>query len=246
MRRAKSIVVIGGSKGGVGKSLMSMATIDWLTAAKGQKVLVIDGDESNPDVAKVCQGLEPPPRLLNLDDRDGWLNLSDRCSAHGDAHVVVNTGGRSLRALQQWSGQVLAGIHKHLGRASIMLWVINDQRDSVELLRQYMDSIQQAGAQPPWMRLHVVCNAGEVETRSFAYYDETHTAAAIARAGGKVLRVSMLAKRVTTLLYTDRMPIAAVADPEKHESVPFSARIEMERWRREVWNELDSLELAGT
>ena len=246
MPAGKSIIVVGGSKGGVGKSLVAMAVIDWLAEGKQQRVVVLDGDNSNPDVAKVCQAMEPKPRLLDLDSQDGWLNLSDRCSDHADAHVVVNTGARSLRALQQFSGPVLEGIHRHLGRPTVVLWVINDQRDSVELLRQYLESVQGPQAWPGWLRLHVVCNAGEVEGRSFAFYEKTTTAKAVTQAGGAVLRVSMLAKRVTTLLYTNRLPIAEIAAAAGSAQVSFSARIEMERWRREMRDQLEKLGLTGT
>ncbi|MBQ5158889.1 protein mobD, partial [Citrobacter freundii] len=46
---AKSIYLIGGSKGGVGKSLVTMATVDYLQE-RGESVLLIESDTSNPDV----------------------------------------------------------------------------------------------------------------------------------------------------------------------------------------------------
>ena len=46
---AKNIVLIGGSKGGVGKSLVTMATVDLLQEA-GESVVLIESDTSNPDV----------------------------------------------------------------------------------------------------------------------------------------------------------------------------------------------------
>ena len=245
MPAAKPIIVVGGSKGGVGKSLVAMVVVDWLAEGKQQPVVVLDGDNSNPDVAKVCKALDPEPRLLDLDVRDGWLNLSELCNDHADAHVVVNMGARSLRPLQAYSGSVLQDIHRHLGRATTMLWVIDDERDSVELLRSYLETVQEAGALPAWLRLHVVCNAGQDEHRSFALYEGTDTARQVAQAGGAALRVSMLAKRVTTLLYTGRLPIAAVASGAGADGVSFSARIEMERWRREAWAELEKAGLTG-
>lgn len=127
-----------------------------------------------------------------------------------------------------------------------MLWVIDDERDSVELQRSYLETVQEAGAMPAWLRLHVVCNASRDEHRSFALYEGTKTAKQVAQAGGGVLRVSMLAQRVTTLLYSGRLPIAAVAGSAGASGVSSSARIEMERWRREIWSALERLELTGT
>jgi Mrp family chromosome partitioning ATPase len=44
---SKAIYVVGGSKGGVGKSLVSMALVHNLTQ-RGEEVFVIDADTSNP------------------------------------------------------------------------------------------------------------------------------------------------------------------------------------------------------
>ncbi len=45
------IYYIGGSKGGVGKSIVAFAFIDYLIG-KGIKVLLVETDNSNPDVYK--------------------------------------------------------------------------------------------------------------------------------------------------------------------------------------------------
>jgi Mrp family chromosome partitioning ATPase len=63
---AKPIYVVGGSKGGVGKSLVAMA-LTHLLSEKGEKVFVIDADTSNPDVFK-SYGSEVTCELVNLDD----------------------------------------------------------------------------------------------------------------------------------------------------------------------------------
>ena len=45
---------IGGSKGGVGKSLMTVATLDYLLA-RGDDVFLVECDTSNPDVWKAYE-----------------------------------------------------------------------------------------------------------------------------------------------------------------------------------------------
>jgi MinD superfamily P-loop ATPase len=42
---------VGGSKGGVGKSMMTVATLDYLLDRK-QNVVLVECDTSNPDVYK--------------------------------------------------------------------------------------------------------------------------------------------------------------------------------------------------
>ena len=58
---AKPIYVVGGSKGGVGKSLVAMA-LTHLLSEKGQKVFVIDADTSNPDVFKSYGSVRIPTK----------------------------------------------------------------------------------------------------------------------------------------------------------------------------------------
>ena len=47
----KPIYVVGGSKGGVGKSLVTMALVHYLKE-NDDEVFLIDADTSNPDVLK--------------------------------------------------------------------------------------------------------------------------------------------------------------------------------------------------
>ena len=51
---SKSIYLIGGSKGGVGKSLVSLTTVDYLLE-KGESVLLIESDINSPDVWKALK-----------------------------------------------------------------------------------------------------------------------------------------------------------------------------------------------
>ena len=73
------IFYVGGSKGGVGKSKMSFALIDYLLG-KGNKVFLVESDNSNPDVYKAH---EPHKNenlvcgIMDLDNSDGWLELVD-------------------------------------------------------------------------------------------------------------------------------------------------------------------------
>lgn len=237
-----SLIIVAGSKGGVGKSLVAMTVVDWLTRSRSERVLLIDGDDSNPDVLKAyARELDPEPGTISLDLREGWLALADRCAQHPKVHIVVNTGARSLDAMLRYSGPVMAGVTTELERDVTLLWVINAERDSVELLRRYIDAM--SALHTP-NRLHVVCNEGEEEGRSFAFFEGTTTAKLVAEAGGKSVVIPMLAKRATTLLYTARKPIRVVAEGDREHSVSFGTRIEMARWRNLVWERLDTLGLA--
>ena len=75
---AKPIYLIGGRKGGVGKSIVSMALVDYLHEL-GTDVLLIDSDTSNPDVGRAYQN-SVETKLLDLDVNDGWIALINSCA----------------------------------------------------------------------------------------------------------------------------------------------------------------------
>ena len=134
----KPIYVVGGSKGGVGKSLVSMAMTHFLTEV-GEKVFLIDADTSNPDVFK-SYGAEVQCELVNLDDADGWIRFVNICDENKDAAVVVNTAARNNQGIAAY-GATLSKSLEELDRDLVTLWVINRQRDSLELLKDYIEAI---------------------------------------------------------------------------------------------------------
>ena len=71
------VFYVGGSKGGVGKSLFSFALVDYLLN-RNANILLVDTDTDNPDVFKAHKVLALPNllcRLNSLDDADGWAEL---------------------------------------------------------------------------------------------------------------------------------------------------------------------------
>jgi septum formation inhibitor-activating ATPase MinD len=90
---SKAIYVVGGSKGGVGKSLVTMGLVHNLTQ-RGEDVFVIDADTSNPDVFKSYEN-EVVCELVNLDEADGWIRFVNICDEYKGSSVVVNTAARN-------------------------------------------------------------------------------------------------------------------------------------------------------
>ncbi len=97
---AKKIYLIGGSKGGVGKSMVSMAIIDYLQE-QGESVLLIESDTSNPDVWK-GYGECVETQLLNLDEADGWIQLVNLCDSKPECVVVINTAARNNQGVSAY------------------------------------------------------------------------------------------------------------------------------------------------
>ena len=244
MSTHKTMLVVGGSKGGVGKSIACMGVVDWLHCAKGEQVLLIDGDNTNTDVYKAYDDkLEPNPRTSDLRLREGWLDLADHCEEHPEAHVVINTGAGYIQPILEYAGPTMLDIATELKRHVAMLWVTDGKRDSVQLLRRYVDEMPKAVQDAT--DLHVLCNDGAEERPSLERYKEKKiTADLVKTRGGRTIVVPTLAVRVTTLLQEDRKAIYQVAGDDPEERMPFGTRAEMTRWRNAVANGLETLGLA--
>jgi hypothetical protein len=216
---AKRIYLIGGSKGGVGKSMVTMATVDYLQQ-QGETVLLIESDTGNPDVWKAYKETTET-ELVDLDGADGWIQLVNLCDSRPDSVVVVNSAARNNLGVSAY-GETLNGTLAELKRTLITLWVINRQRDSLELLKEYMDAIPNAV-------IHVFRNGYFGEEKKFELYNGSKLRTAIEERGGKSLTFPDLADRVSDDLYSKRISIAAAL-----KEFPLGNRAELSRWRGEV------------
>lgn len=219
---AKNIYLVGGSKGGVGKSIVTMATIDYLQTL-GETVLLIESDTSNPDVYKAYRD-STRAELLDLDEADGWIQLVNLCDANAECVVVVNTAARNNRGVSAY-GETLNSTLTELKRRLVTLWVINRQRDSLELLKQYRDAF------PPSANtaVHVVRNGYFGDEAKFELYNGSKVREAIEERDGLSVTFPDLADRVSDDLYSRRMSIAVAA-----KELPIGNRAELNRWRSEV------------
>lgn len=223
---AKQIYLVGGSKGGVGKSLITMAMVDYLKE-RGESVLLIESDTSNPDVWKAykeCVETE----LVNLDEADGWIQLVNLCDSKPDSVVVINSAARNNKGVSTY-GETLNSTLKELDRKLVTLWVINRQRDSLELLKEYMDAIPNAD-------VHVIRNGYFGEEKKFELYNGSKLRAAVEERGGKSVTLPDLADRVSDDIYSKRMSIAVAL-----KELPIGNRAELTRWRGEVKKVLESV-----
>lgn len=216
---ARNIYLIGGGKGGVGKSIVTMATVDYLHKL-GESILLVDSDTSNPDVWKAYHD-SVEAVTLNLDKVDGWIELVNLCAGNPGSVVVVNTAARSERGVKTY-GATLGSSLEELKRKLVTLWVINRQRDSLELLREFMEAMPQAA-------VHVLRNGYFGDEEKFEFYNGSNLRTAVEERGGRSVTFPDLADRVSDDLYTHRMSIAKAM-----KELPLGNRAELGRWRGEV------------
>lgn len=144
------IIFVGGGRGGVGKSMVTIAVVDVLMM-RGEKVLLVESDDSNPDVYKALNELVPSA-IQNLDGEDGYMGLSNIIKKNPDACIVVNTAARATNGIIKHGG-IVSNTAKELKRELVMLWAMNRQRDSIELLRDVLGVTEKG-----WSATYAVLN----------------------------------------------------------------------------------------
>jgi hypothetical protein len=194
---------------------------------QGESVLLIESDTSNPDVWK-NYGECVETQLLDLDEADGWIQLVNLCDSKPDSVVVINTAARNNQGVSAY-GATLNSTLAELKRDLVTLWVINRQRDSLELLKEYMDAI-------PDSRVHVVRNGYFGEEKKFELYNGSKIRTAVESRGGLSLNFPDLADRVSDDIYSKRLSIA-----KSLKELPIGNRAELSRWKTEVKKTLEAV-----
>jgi hypothetical protein len=220
------IFFIGGSKGGVGKSVVSGALIDYL---KTQNIdpLLVESDTSNPDVWKTYQE-STKAHLLDLDKVDGWMALVDMAESNPEQPFVISTASRNNIGVSKF-GSTLNAAMGELNRKLIVLWVIDRNRDSLELLLDFREVMTDA-------TVHVVRNGHWGEAQQFELYEDSNLRKSIEATGGKSVLFPGLADRVADRLKNQRMPIEVAA-----KELPLGNRMELLRWRGEAKKVFDEI-----
>ena len=215
---SKAIFLVGGGKGGVGKSLMSMALLDFLQAG-GREPFLVETDTSVPDVFKAYQE-EIAGELVNLDEREGWIELVNLVECKPDSTFVINTGARNQTGVSNF-GRTLSKALGELRRKLVVLWMIDRKRESLELLTDFMTAIPEA-------EVHVVRNLYLGSEKKFELYNGSKMRSGIEVKGSRSINLPELADRVTDAMNKGRMTIAKATG-----ELSLGDRMELERWREE-------------
>ena len=214
------IIMVGGSKGGTGKSTVCSAVLDYLES-QGKEPVLIETDTANPDVYKAhkVSGLTT---AIELDTSEGWIDLVNFADKTRGRPLVINTAARNLTAVTKF-GKTLESTLGELDRELITLWTINRQRDSLELMADYLETLPVSDRHA----LHVVRNLYFGEPEKFQLYNDSETRKRVESAGGKTIDFPDLADRVADDLVTKRLTIRRAS-----EELPIGNRAELLRWRR--------------
>lgn len=221
-----SIVFVSGSKGGTGKSFLSAGLLDYLDFHNTSWFL-IDTDTSNPDVWKAyCNEAQEKGETINLDSRDGWIDLVNLIEQREEECIVINTASRLSQSTQDFS-VILTEVLSEVNRCMVSAWVINRQRDSLQLLKKHLDTMPE----------HTTCvfrNLFFGDIAKYTLYNNSNVKTEV-EAKGITLNIPELADRVVDQIYTERKTIELATGVGN----PIGNRSELQRWRKLMHAELE-------
>jgi Cdc6-like AAA superfamily ATPase len=223
-----TIYIVGGGKGGVGKTMTSMTLLDWLLNDKKNKaVTLIETDDSNPDVYKSYEKTEAVEKhVINLDTESGWITLMNQMPnwAKENKQVVINTAARATPVLSK----NINDLHKGADQLNItihFLWPINRQRDSLLLLNSVLKY-----APTITTRTTVIKNLYWGNIEKFVLYDASEVVKKV-----KTIELPDLNDFVSDRIYIERLPL--------HDTEPFQfgERIALNRYRNNSYDQFNKL-----
>jgi len=215
------IFLVGGGKGGVGKSMLSMALLDYLRSAENAPLL-IETDTSAPDVWKAYKN-DVETQCIDLEQKDGWLELLDVLDRRADTATVINTKAANQVGLRKFGGMLTEALRQRK-RKLVALWVIDRKRDGLELLSGFVETL----AKDERVEVHVVRNLYWGDEAKFDMYNGSQLRKEIEGRGGRTLNFPDVADRVAEAINRERMPIH-----KAREELPFGSRVELCRWQGE-------------
>lgn len=220
----KTIISVDGGKGGTGKSVVSSAFIDTALAA-GKKVLVIESDTSNPDVAKTyAKTCDVVP--ICLDTKEGFLELASAVHKSEAEVVIINNPARSEKWLE--FGDVFINNLSRLDAKMSVFWVANRQQDSIELCANFFGKY-------PAIPMYFCINSYFGAAHRFEIWAGSKTREKILAAGGGEIVFPDCADRVMHSMRKGRLQWSQI-----EEELEFGDFIEAERVRKEFQELLTS------
>lgn len=134
----KKIFLVGGGKGGVGKSSISLALIDLFLDTKEEKIFLIEMDNENPDVMLTVKD-DVAVKAISMEHKDWELDFSNTLIENNDSNIIVNTGARSTEHLIK-NAALFSDVAKSHNMEIVTLWVISPDADPLFSLKSFMDS----------------------------------------------------------------------------------------------------------
>lgn len=226
--------LIGGEKGGVGKSVMARLLAQyWLDRSK--PFTAFDTDRSNGALLRHYTDFAQPIEISRIEDLDHML---EACLQQPDARVLVDLAAQTERDLLSWldSGEVLELAREN--GIKIVLWhVMDDGKDSLAILSRLL---KRYGDRASYV---VVLNKGRGE--DFAPFHSSDAAASLGQWAAPLIELPALHKgAMRSIDRLDKSFWSAVHHSNSSDaSLSFMERQRVKVWLRSAYSELERVGL---
>lgn len=231
-RIVSQIHLIGGEKGGVGKSVISRLLAQYFIDRE-QSFAAVDADTSHPALCRYYSEYAEAIDLTNVESAD---KIIEHC-LEDDRKVLVDLPAQSARLLKEWidNAGVLEFARDH--RISVTMWHVTDGGfDSLQelaaLLSRYNDKVGYV----------VVRNEGR--SRSFAQFDDSEVRDRVLALSGRIVSIPEL--HPATMYKIDRQGSsywASINDSTSQVALPPMDRQRTRLWLKQCHSVFDALHL---
>lgn len=228
------IHLIGGEKGGVGKSLVARLLAQYLIDHE-RRFIGFDSDRSHGALLRFYAGYASPVIIDRYDSLDA---IMDAAAEDPERPVLVDLAAQTYAPLVRWldESDVLA-VGQELG-ISLHYWHVMDAgRDSVDLLARLLDRF---GAD-----LNYVLALNQLRGEDFSTLEQSGQKARALELGASVIGIPKLHEASMTRIDAGSTSFwAAANNPDK--AVTGLGLLERQRvkvWLRKVYEQLDTLSL---
>lgn len=142
-----SIVISHGDKGGVGKSLLMCAAVDYRANQKGfdaRKLVILDADPRNADVFRMFDGYPQfgQAERISLSTKEDWMKFIDRIQDEkGKGYDYMLSLPAGIGGILSKEGAKFGDLVGQLGHEITMFWTIDRMPDSINLLKRALFDI---------------------------------------------------------------------------------------------------------
>lgn len=159
----KALWIVTGNKGGVGKSAVAKALVEWLEAG-AITVTVMDGDSRTSDVAGTFKH-RLTVHTFDLQDEGQWPMLADEvCQIQDERHIVINMPDGLTERMLAMLGRTTE-LTSQYGWDAKTLFVVNTLPDGLHMLPMLEDVV------PAVVTVKNLCFG---RPRSFTHFDSTY------------------------------------------------------------------------
>lgn len=202
-RRFRPILIVGGDKGGTGKSFGARVVAGWLRL-HGYPFEGYDSDGRNGHLSRFYAASESINRLT-LRTSIGWTTMYKQWEEVSDESVILVDLPGNIGDMVESETERLKLLAQSLDRTIILIWVASEEEDSVWLLDS---AVKVAGASKTifWMNGRFGADPSE-----FKLWNESQTRSRFIAAGGKEAFLPLLPIFARTLIARARSPFNDVS-----------------------------------